>query len=66
MVYFVYSLESPQLGDSNEYTKYTFVLKKSKRYPYFAFFSNLLFLGPVYSNGISSGIIINMILIFHF
>ena len=30
------SLESPQWGDSNEYTQLTFMLKKLKRYPYYA------------------------------
>ena len=28
MVYCVYSLESPQGGDSNEYTQHTFMLKE--------------------------------------
>ena len=28
MVYCVYTLESPQRGDSNENTQYTFILKK--------------------------------------
>ena len=32
----VNSLESPQWGDFNEYTQLTFMLKKLKRYPYYA------------------------------
>ena len=31
MVYCVYSLESPRWGDSNEYTQYTFILKKIEK-----------------------------------
>ena len=34
MVCCVYSLESPRWGDSNENTQHTFMLKKSKKYPY--------------------------------
>ena len=34
MVYCVFSLESPRRGDSNDNTQYTFILKKSKIYPY--------------------------------
>ena len=36
MVCSVYSLESPHLGDSNEYSQHTFILKSKKRYPYHA------------------------------
>ena len=36
MVYCVFSLESPQWGDSNENAQHTFMLKKSKIYPYYA------------------------------
>ena len=32
----MYSLESPQWGDSNENTQYTFILKKLEIYPYYA------------------------------
>ena len=39
MVYCVFSLESPRLGDSSENTQHTctFMLKKIGRYPYYAF-----------------------------
>ena len=35
MVYCVYSLESPQWGDSNENTQHTFMSKKIEKIPYF-------------------------------
>ena len=36
MVCCVYSLESPQWGDSNENKQYTIMLKKIEKYPYCA------------------------------
>ena len=46
MVYYVYSLESPHRGDSNEYTQYTFMLQKIKeiliKLPVLALLSTLI------------------------
>ena len=42
MVYWVYSLESPHIGDSNEHKQYTFTLKNIERDPYYASWPSIM------------------------